>query len=867
MFSFSSSKFTKCIFIGFAYFICVQSLFAFQVNSLQITLIDAKENIITEATAKLKNEKGYSKETEIKNSQHLNFSKLTEGKYWIEIQAKGFKPYTQQIDIKLGKNELVIKLEIAEIVENVEIGRDKQELAVEEEVFSNFLTQAQIDALPEDPEELERELKNQFGQDAVIRVDGFTGRIPPKSQIASIKVTRSSFDAEYHQLGVTIIDVTTKSGSGKWSGSVSFNFNDESLNARNPFALRRLPTQQKRYDLFLSGPVMKNKNSLFVSVSGNNSYKDENVVAVLPSGQFRESLRSSANSIYPWIKFSQNLSKNHFLGFTYQGIINNSENNGVGGFNLAERAFDSKLSNHQFRISETGNIGKTFFNEFRLQITDENLETIPNNNGTTIIVLDAFAKGGAGNQNKTRKQGIWFSDNLLFGIGKIHAVKIGGLFEYEKRKSELANNQNGTFTFSNLADFSINKPATFTQRLGIRNVNFQQFQIGTYLQDDIRLHKSFILSLGLRHEWQNNLNDKNNFSPRLGFAWSPTKRGKTTIRGGIGVYYNWLETNNLSNVLSQGFNQPSETIIINPSYPNPFVSGTSQILPQSFWQKAENLKNPYIFLASFTVQQRLSQNASLRIVYNYERGVHLFRSRDINAPLNGIRPNTNFGRIVQIESSSYSVKNSVNLSLNGRINKDLSFFADYTLSKNTSESDGIFSLPSDNYNLRLDRSSSNIDQRHRIYASVFYKIRRNLNFSTNFTVGSPFPYTITTGLDTNRDTVFNDRPFGIARNSARGTWQKQVDASLSWTFGFVKRKEGETAVPGTVVITSAEATSGDIGIDAKHKYSVKIFATANNIFNQTNFTNFVGVQTSLLFTQPISAKNARRIDFGLRLSF
>lgn len=134
-------------------------------------------------------------------------------------------------------------MEIAEFVENVEIKRDKQ--TATEDVFSNFLTREQIDALPESPEDIERELKNQFGQDAIIRVDGFPDRVPAKSQIASIKVSRSSFDAEFHRLGVTIIDITTKAGIGKWSGSTAFGFNNNSLNARHPFAIQHLQHNKK----------------------------------------------------------------------------------------------------------------------------------------------------------------------------------------------------------------------------------------------------------------------------------------------------------------------------------------------------------------------------------------------------------------------------------------------------------------------------------------------------------------------------------------------------------------------------------------------------------------------------------------------
>ncbi|MGI8468343.1 MAG: hypothetical protein ACR2N3_07810 [Pyrinomonadaceae bacterium] len=339
-----------------------------------------------------------------------------------------------------------------------------------------------------------------------------------------------------------------------------------------------------------------------------------------------------------------------------------------------------------------------------------------------------------------------------------------------------------------------------------------------------------------------------------------------TFRGGAGVYYDWFGTNNLATILSQSVSQPSETVIINPNFPNPFQSGTSQFLPPSYRQKDDGLKNPYIFLASIGVERQLDKNTSLRVLYKYQKGVHQFRSRDINAPFDFIRPNPDFGRIQQIESSGFFAQNSLNVELNGRLTKTLSFAADYTLAKIVSDNNGIFGLPSDNYNLRLDRSVSNLDRRHRLYASLYWKIRKDLRLSTIFSAASALPYTITTGRDDNGDTIFNDRPFGIARNGERGAWQKQTDMTLGWTIGLFKKKNGQ-GKPGMIVITSDEASSGDFGVDTKHKYSLKFSVTARNVFNQPNFTNYVGVQTSPFFRQPIAADNPRRIELGMRFSF
>lgn len=857
--------FYKNLFWNLFLILClVSTTKAFQNNTLYVIVTDQSSAIMPNFKIRLKNGKRIIKEFMNANSQPIIFSKLELAKYILEIEAAGFKPYAQHIEIKPGKNELSIRLEVRELVENVDVPRDPQATSVEN-AFSNFLTKEQFEALPEHPDDLKKALKQQYGKDAVILVDGGQGGIPPKSGIAAIRVSRSSFDAEFHQLGITYINIISKAGYGNWAGTTSFNFNDSSFNARNPFAAERFLSQTKRFDAFLLGPVIKDNSSAQISFSGFNSSKQETVNAVTPNGRIQDSIRNANNLLGSGVKLLHNLGKNKTLNVRYSVGIRNSKNAGVGGFNLPERAFNSKSLNNQFGISESGYIGQRFLNEIRFQYTDERFETTPVSEETAVNVIDTFRDGGAGNKNKSHKKKLSLADNLLFGVGKIHALKIGVLFEFEKQKTESEINQNGTFTFSSLSDFILGRPSIFTQSLGSRNVNFSQTQIGIFIQDDIRVHKSLILSAGLRYEWQNNLKDKNNFSPRLSFTWSPSKTGRISFRGGAGVYYNWLDTNSLATVLSQDITQPSETIIINPNFPNPSNSDTNQILAQSFRQLAPDLKNPYIFLSSIGMETRLSETTYLRVLYKFEKGVHQFRSRDINAPITNSfsRQDPNFGRITQVESSANFHRKSLNISLNGKLNRRVSYGVEYTLSKTNSDNSGVFALPTDNNDLRIDYSVADNDQPHQIYCSVLWKIRKGVNLSTIFSANSGLPYTITTGFDNNGDTAFNDRPAGILRNSERETWQKQVDMSLGWTIGIGKKKQGSSS---TTIIAEGES-SGDSDIARSSKYTLKIYTTATNVFNQTNFTNFIGVQTSPFFRQPISAINPRRIDFGLRFSF
>lgn len=126
-----------------------------------------------------------------------------------------------------------------------------------------------------------------------------------------------------------------------------------------------------------------------------------------------------------------------------------------------------------------------------------------------------------------------------------------------------------------------------------------------------------------------------------------------------------------------------------------------------------------------------------------------------------------------MESSGATRENSFELRINAYY-KGVNLYANYQLAKQTADFSDALSLPSDSYNLRLDQGASNLDQRHKLNLSFNFDLWKIKIFPA-FRLESGFPYTITTGRDDNLDTVFNDRPFGIGRNTERGEWLKQFD--------------------------------------------------------------------------------------------
>ena len=151
----------------------------------------------------------------------------------------------------------------------------------------------------------------------------------------------------------------------------------------------------------------------------------------------------------------------------------------------------------------------------------------------------------------------------------------------------------------------------------------------------------------------------------------------------------------------------------------------------------------------------------------------------------------------------------------------------------------------------------------------------NLSVSLNASYRTATPYTITTGRDDNGDGVFNDRPAGTSRNSARGSDSFELGGRLSWGWSFgPPRTAGGGGGGQTMVVAigtggggGGAMASGFAGGASAKRFRVDFYVSAQNILNRTNYTAYSGVLTSPLFGQPTSAGTPRRVQLGARFSF
>jgi hypothetical protein len=850
-------------------------------GSLTITVVDPSRAVIPDAAVTVT---GCDKATMDVLQRGLTsqlgvatFVGLATGRYNVQVEFPGFE--TAVIGdqrVRAGNNRRTVMLPIKKVSETVTVARDRQSSALDPlgNAFSTVLTREMIAALPDDPDEMEEVLKAMAPPGAVIRVDGFTGgRLPPKSQIRSIRLPRmDSFAAQNHGglSGAIYIDIMTQPGSGPLRGGVDFALRDDRLSARNPFLPNKPDQGLRQYGASLSGTLVPNKASFSLNTQVGRQVDTADIVAALPDGPIAQGVQRPTDRLGPGGSLTVAVTDAHAVRFSFQRTSSTGRNLGVGGFALPEHGYSQDNSFNYVRFSENGLLGRRYFTESRVQVRWSDTTWRPATERPAIVVLDAFTNGGAQQAGVNRVLDFEAATDLDFVRGR-HALRGGVLVEGGRYRMAHASNYLGTFTFTSLDAYLAGRPARYTRVVGDPGVAYSNLQIGTYVQDDWRLTRNVLASAGLRYEAQSLIADQNNFSPRVSLTYAPFKNGRTTIRASAGFFTDWIGTSTYQQALQVDGTRQRELNLASPEYPDPGDGGT--LAPSNRYLLGPSLVLPESAALTVGVDQTVSAKLRLSAAYSYRRGSSLARGRNLNTPVNGVHPDPAFSNLIECTSDGASRAHSINLSLStSMISWHRTFAgANYTLTRSDTNTTGPFALPVDGGDLTTEWGP--VGPRHRAGAMFNTQPLRNLSVSLNLRAQSGMPYNITTGSDTNGDGVFNDRPAGVRRNSARASAQWDLGGRVSYSIGFGDRPPagagGTGGIGGAVAVASgADGAGSSFSYSAgDRRFKVEVYLYVQNVTNRRNYVPPSGVMTSPFFGRPTNVLNPRRGELGIRVVF
>lgn len=852
-------------------------------GSLRVTVLDQTDAALIIAQVTVIDARGVERAAAVDDRGIAVFEGLEPGQYQVRATADSFRPITTPFNVRRGENRTTLRLALATVEQTVVV-EEQDATNRRDNGFTQTLSQEEIDSLPDDPDEMADELMRMAGPGAQLFVNGFRGgRLPPKDQIQQIRFHTNSFSAEYHDAGMIRVEVITKPGMGGWRGMTNFGFRDESLNEKNHFATEKGAEQMRRYMVNFQGPIVKGRTGLSMSFDGNSAYDSRTINALSASGSPVTGLAET-----PTDAINFNARVEHLLGGTsqlqleYSRRRNDRSNIGVGDFDLPERAYSTDNSTNTFRARQTGVIGKKVFSEFRFSVIDSVLSTSSVSTEPAIRVNEAFNAGGAGQMGDRSAREIEIAQNFDFSIGRKHSMRAGVLLEAGWWDSNQRSNAFGTYTFTNLAAYQAGTPATYSIRTGDPVVDYSQVKAGWYLQDDFRPSRTLQLSLGVRQEIQTQVSSNWNFAPRGAFTWNATK--KTTVRGGYGIFYDWYDSALYEQTIRVDGNHQVDLIVQNPTFPVTDGAGTS--LPASVIRAAE-LEQPIVQQASIGLERPLTAWADFRTDYMWTRGSNMLRSINVNAAVNGVRPDPTIGNISEIQSTGKRANDRFTVSMNARyIPRRIMGMVMYQYSNSRNFADSATALPSDNNNPDADWGPAAMDVRHRIFFNFNAPLGNGMRVGLNVQGSSALPYNITTGLDNNGDTVFNDRAPGVGRNSGRGASQWTTNVRFNKSIGLGGLRQGPPNMPlpppqpgGGGGAMNQRVGGGGMGggggegpqmvvMEGNNaRYRLDLFLNIQNAFNNVNYNAFIGNQLSPFFGTPTSAAAPRRVEVGFSLGF
>ncbi len=810
---------------------------------------------------------------------------------------------------------------------------------------------------------------------------GTSGQLLGVDAVREFNVVTDAYGAEYGKRPGAQISIVTAAGTNAIHGSLYEFIRNSDLDARNFFDQGRPQFQRNNFGGALGGPIRKDKTFVFGNYEGYRQHLGLSDVTLVPDANARLGIIGSTNvgvskaslpllSLWPLQNgpglgsgigeaFSHPLQTvredfgttrlDHLFSdrdslFAVYTVDDSADvtpsANPLSGVVESLREQVASLQETHIFSATALNTARVGFSRGSYYFTGTTSVSLPGwvagdpigavviGGGTALNAASQITAAGtnAGSNQLAARNLFTFEDHVSLTHG-IHRIDAGFWAQRIQANDNLAQNQYGQASFSSLTSFLQGTIGTFTVAPQSTPLGWRSTELAGFVQDAIKLRPNLEVTIGLRIEGTNGMNEahgrasnylfnqsgvietnpnvgsnvftQNNAKflpePRIGIAWDPFGHQKTVIHAGFGLYHALLD--NLSYRLDQ--NGPFNTTLAIKNLPLAGLNGLT--LPAGALVSPSgiqpNANTPTVESYTLRIEQQLTANLALAVGYVGSRGYHEIISIDANLPaptfVNGniFYPagsplaNPKVANTTTWWSSGDSNYNALQVDVNHRLAHGLQIRGVYTYSKSLDDGTAWNSSVGTNApgfvmfppNPKIDWGLSTYDVRNSAVIHGTYDIWKGWSISAIGTLQSGFPFTPQLGYNPSGD--------GDSRNPVRPNFNPSFTGPIILGSPTQYFNPAAFAPPAT-------GTYGNVGRDTligpgiaeldlsalkktalSEKVTLQFRAELFNILNRANF----GTPNAVVFSSATSgisptagvitatSTTSRQIQFGLKL--
>jgi carboxypeptidase family protein/TonB-dependent receptor-like protein len=686
--------------------------------------------------------------------------------------------------------------------------------------------------------------------------------------VQEFQVVNNGLSAETGGAAGGSINVITRSGANVIHGDAFIFVQDAALNARDPFEVEPGKPAFRRYraGLALGGPIVKDRTFYYVAAeqeqnrgqsgSGIDPAVASAVNSFLAAGALpRLASRTITTGFFPISRaeteaagrLDHRLTMNTSLMLRY-AFTNNREATdafNTGGLTDISARGSSFIADNSVSGSITTVYGADAVGDLRFQAATRHAVLRTNDSvGPEIDIAGIVDFGRPYAGPGARRENHYQAEYAYTRTKSKHVWKAGAGVNRVSLNASAEDGFGGVYLFNTLQDFLNASPDQFRQAFGNPAARLPVTSFGGFLQDHWSAAARLTLDLGARYDFERlprGFNeDADNFSPRIGLAWSASSHW--VARAGYGIFFDRYVLANLARALDKNGTQAFEQVadgaaaaaLFAAAQGGPLASPAPGIAP-SIFQADPRMATSYSQQAGAGAEYGFAKFFSVRADYLFARGTKLPRTLNVNLPPTEVltpanaaslgvpapslqqigrevfspaRINPQFDDVYRISDSSTSTYNGVSLTLDRRMNDELAFSVSYTLSRTYDDASDFDEQPQDPYALGAEHALSRQNQGQRFVFNALWELpigdeedepagqQENPGWLTRafehievapiFAAGTGQPVNPLVGLDSNRGHAFplSSRPLGFGRNSLQNPATANMDFRVLKYFPF-----------------------------------------------------------------------------------